>query len=72
MAQDPARLEEARQFASRFESADHPYYADTLGWIYFLEGNSSKAVEILNRVVKRAPNEAVFRYPLGGGPCRTG
>lgn len=62
---DKARLEEAARIASRFESSQQPWFADTLGWIYFQQGNFSKAADLLGRAVKTAPTQGLFQYHLG-------
>jgi cellulose synthase operon protein C len=62
---DKARLDEAHKLASRFENSGHPTFADTYAWILYQRGNYAAAAEILDRVVKRAPEQAVFRYHLG-------
>ena len=62
---DPARLDSAARIAARFASADQPWFADTLGWIYYQQKNYPKAAELLTRAVRGAPDEAVFSYHLG-------
>ena len=62
---DATRLEEAGKIAARFSTADQPWFADTLGWVYYLQKNYPKAVELLARAARGAPDEPVFNYHLG-------
>jgi tetratricopeptide (TPR) repeat protein len=41
------------------------YYLDSLGWIYFQQGNYKKALDVLLRANERVPNEAVVLEHLG-------
>lgn len=38
---------------------------DTLGWVYYKTGEMDKAVDLLKKAVKQAPNAPIFRYHLG-------
>ena len=62
---NPARLDEAAKIAARFATADQPWFADTLGWINYLQKNYPKAVELLNRATLGAADEPQFSYHLG-------
>jgi tetratricopeptide (TPR) repeat protein len=62
---DPSKLDEAARIAARFSTADQPWFADTLGWIYYLQKNYPKAAELLTRANRGAPDEPVFGYHLG-------
>ncbi|MCG3169157.1 MAG: Beta-barrel assembly-enhancing protease [Pseudomonadales bacterium] len=68
---DPARLAEAFEIAKRFENAEQPFFADTYAWILYQQGNFARAATVLDRVVKRAPEEAIFRYHLGAALFRS-
>ncbi|MFM7785022.1 MAG: tetratricopeptide repeat protein, partial [Gammaproteobacteria bacterium] len=59
------RLAEAEALARRFQSSEQPFFADTYAWILYLKGDHAKAAEILDRVVRAAPEEAIFQYHLG-------
>ncbi len=41
------------------------YYLDSLGWIYFQQGNYKKALDVLQRANELVPNEAVVLEHLG-------
>lgn len=62
---DAAKLDEAATIAGRFESANQPWFADTLGWIYFQQKNYSKAADLLSRAARNAPGEPLFQYHAG-------
>ena len=59
---NPERLAEAAGIAARFESSEQPWFADTLGWIYWQQKNYAKAAELLTRAAKAAPSEPLFHY----------
>jgi tetratricopeptide (TPR) repeat protein len=44
---------------------DDGYYLDSLGWIYFQQGNYKKALDTLKRANEIVPNEAVVLEHLG-------
>ncbi len=58
-------LERARTLTMRFESAVEPYFMDTYAWVYAQLGELEKAKSVLERVVIKAPEVAVFNYHLG-------
>ncbi len=62
---DKQRLAEARTIALRFEKSDQPFFADTLGWIFYLGGEQESAERLLARAVAGAPEQALFHYHLG-------
>ena len=68
---DKVRLEEALVLARRFENSGQPFFADTYGWILYMQGDYAKAATILDRVVKAAPEQAIFRYHLGAALYQT-
>ncbi len=63
--QDPQSLKRAKELAIRFESSQQPAFMDTLGWVYYKSGENDKAIPLLEKAVKRAPEVPVFRYHLG-------
>lgn len=54
------------------ETSDQPVFMDTVGWLYHLNGNNSKAVELLVKAVEKAPGTAIFQYHLGMVEAATG
>ena len=42
-----------------------PSVSDTLGWIYYLKGNSRNALPLLRECVQNVPDSAIYRYHLG-------
>ncbi len=61
-ASDVAR---ALEIAQKFEKLQQPALQDTLAWAYAKSGDNQKAIDILQPIVERASNVAVFRYHLG-------
>jgi Flp pilus assembly protein TadD len=49
-----------------------PRVTDTLGWIYYLDGNYPQAVENLQRSLKLDPENALTNYHLGLAYYRIG
>jgi Flp pilus assembly protein TadD len=68
---DKAKLEEALVLARRFENSGQPFFADTYAWILYMQGDYAKAATVLDRVVKAAPAQAIFRYHLGAALYQT-
>jgi Flp pilus assembly protein TadD len=52
----------ARGVARRFPN--DPGVIDTLGWVYAKRGLNQSAIQVLSSLVKKYPNEPVFRYHL--------
>jgi tetratricopeptide (TPR) repeat protein len=62
---DAASLEKAAELAQKLEKTHQPAFLDTAAWVYYRKGNYDKAMEVLKRVVKEAPQVPVFQYHLG-------
>lgn len=62
---DKKSFERARELAERFQSVQQPYFQDTLGWAYYRNDDTDKAIEVLGKVVSELPDVAIFRYHLG-------
>ena len=62
---DSGSLKRAMELATRFETSDQPVFLDTLGWTYYRSGDTDKAIDVLENVVKKAPKIGIFRYHLG-------
>ena len=62
-----ANLDEAVSLAERAQkkAPDNPGIQDTLAWAYTKKGLNDSAIQILNGLVKKFPNEPSFRYHLG-------
>jgi tetratricopeptide (TPR) repeat protein len=63
--QDPKSLARAKELADRLTAVEQPMFQDTIGWVYYRNGDYARAVEILEPVVQAAPQVAVFQYHLG-------
>jgi len=50
----------AQQVARKFPN--DPGVIDTVGWVYVKRGLNSSAIQVLGGLVKKYPNEPVFRY----------
>ncbi len=60
-------LEQASALAEKAQrkAPNNPGIADTLSWVYIRRGLNGSAVQILNGLVKKYPDEPEFRYHLG-------
>lgn len=67
LAESGSDLKEAQSLAERAVSGspNQGYYLDTLGWIYYKQGNYKKAVEYLKRANEEIKNDAVVLEHLG-------
>lgn len=67
LAESGADLNEAQSLAERAVSIspNQGYYLDTLGWVYFKQGNYKKAVEYLKRANEEIKNDAILLEHLG-------
>lgn len=58
-------LEKARIAAERFISSTNPLLLDTLGWVYFKQGQTAQAQTIMERVMSfgdKLPAQIVYHY----------
>ncbi len=63
--QDSRSLERAVQLADGLASTDDPLIMDTVGWVYYRNGDSDRAVRYLERSAAEAGEIPVIRYHLG-------
>jgi tetratricopeptide (TPR) repeat protein len=62
---DKASLDRALELAKRFESSSKVGFMDTLGWVYYKQGQYDKAMPFFQKAVERMPQAAIFQYHLG-------
>ena len=62
---DTKSLNRAKELADKMKEAQQPVILDTVGWVYYKTGSYADAVDILKKVVEKAPEIAVFNYHLG-------
>lgn len=55
----------AMDLAGKLANSQYPAFQDTLGWVHLKNSDFPKAVEILKKVVEKAPHVAIFQYHLG-------
>jgi Tfp pilus assembly protein PilF len=60
-----ASIQKAKALTSGFVSIEHPALKDTLAWVHVKLGENDKARELLEKVVEKSPDTAVFKYHLG-------
>jgi len=64
-ATDTDSLKRAQELVGRFVTSPQPAFQDTLGWMYYRSGQLDKAIDVMEKVVKQAPEIGIFRYHLG-------
>jgi tetratricopeptide (TPR) repeat protein len=62
---DDASRTRALELARKLASSENPAVMDTVGWAYYRNGEFQQAISILERVVAKSGDLAVFRYHLG-------
>ncbi len=67
LAESGTDLDQASALAEKAQrkAPNNPGIADTLSWVYVRKGLNDSAIQILNGLVKKYPNQAEFRYHLG-------
>lgn len=62
---DPAALEQARLAADRFQTSNNPLLLDTVGWVYYRQGNVEQAITFLERALAAGKVPAQVHYHYG-------
>ncbi len=63
--QDKSSLNRAKTLADKLKVVKQPVIQDTVGWVYYKNGDYKTAIVSLNQAVTTAPNINVFNYHLG-------
>jgi tetratricopeptide (TPR) repeat protein len=63
---DPVALERARVAADRFQTSTNPLLLDTVGWVYYREGNFSQSATFLQRAISfgKVPPQVHYHYGM--------
>ena len=70
---DTESLQRALLLTKDFENtAPHPFFLDTLGWVNVHLGHHKEAVRIMKQAVTKAPNNPLLNYHLGVAYHRAG
>lgn len=69
---DAARLARARELAERLRINNNPAYLDTVGWVYYSQGDYAAAVPYLERAVQGLGQIPVVHYHLGAALAKQG
>ncbi len=62
---DEDHFTRALDLAQRFEVSSEAYFLDTLGWLYYRQGEYARALAILRRAAALMPNDEHIRYHVG-------
>jgi tetratricopeptide (TPR) repeat protein len=63
--QSAENLQQALKISEVFANSTEPYFMDTYAWANVKAGNLDKAQSLLEQVVNKSPDVAVFNYHLG-------
>ena len=58
-------IDQAVIYAMELEPINEAASLDTVGWVNYKAGNITKAIELLEKAIKLAPNAAELHYHLG-------
>jgi putative PEP-CTERM system TPR-repeat lipoprotein len=62
---DPESLLRAKKLIQNSKAKDHPAVQDTLGWLYFHQGEYDKAHSSLEKAIAQLPDIPTFHYHMG-------
>ncbi len=67
LADTGGNLDQAMQLIEKAQrqTPNNPRFDDTLGWIYVKKNLNDGAIQILNNLVRKYPDDAGYRYHLG-------
>jgi tetratricopeptide (TPR) repeat protein len=67
LAESGQNLGEALQLIQRAlkQVPGHPDFMDTLGWVYYKQGNTDSALQVFTNLTGQNPSNASYRYHLG-------
>lgn len=69
---DATRLAKAKQLADRLRVNSNPAYLDTVGWVYYSNGDAAAAVPYLERALQGLAQVPVVHYHLGAALAKQG
>ncbi|MBI3776551.1 MAG: tetratricopeptide repeat protein [Gammaproteobacteria bacterium] len=69
---DAARLAKAKELANRLRINSNPAYLDTVGWVYYSNGDFAAAVPYLERAAQGLAQVPVVHYHLGAALAKQG
>jgi tetratricopeptide (TPR) repeat protein len=69
---DKASLDRAFSVATLLRKSQAPQFKDTLGWIYYHQGDYKTAISLLEEAAAELPNVPDVRYHLGMSYIATG
>lgn len=74
LAEHGGDLDEALKLAQTAlqQAPQQRYIADTVGWVFLKKKDAASAVQIFSGLVRKYPEEAVFRFHLGAGLVEQG
>lgn len=74
LAEHGGDLDEALKLAQTAlqQAPQQRYIADTVGWVFLKKRDVASAVQIFSGLVRKYPEEAVFRFHLGAGLLEQG
>ena len=64
---DKASLDRAKALAASLQDSQVAQFRDTLGWVYYRQGDFQASVPLLEKASSSMPNSAIVHYHLGMG-----
>jgi tetratricopeptide (TPR) repeat protein len=65
-------LNKAVQLAEKFKDSDQPYFQDTYAWALVKQGKIDEGLKLLNQLVIKSPEVAIFKYHSGVANYKNG
>jgi tetratricopeptide (TPR) repeat protein len=65
LLEEEGREAEALEIAKRFEGTENPYFADTLAWAYYKNGEIEKAAPLSRKAAAGVPDNVEILYHRG-------
>jgi cellulose synthase operon protein C len=69
---DKASLDRAFSLAAVLRKSEVPFFKDTLGWLYYLRGDYTGAIALLEQAAAELPDLPIVRYHLGASYVAAG
>lgn len=58
-------LELAKKLLLKLKDSNESVFMDTIGWVYYMDSDYTKAISYLTKALEKQPNVNVFNYHLG-------
>jgi tetratricopeptide (TPR) repeat protein len=69
---DDQSLKRAEVLVENLKNVNNPAYLDTIGWLYYKQGEVDAAIPLLEQAVAASPDNVGFNYHLGMAHAKAG